>query len=92
MLVPTYTDVRDLKSDPAGASMKGHQENAPITHRDESRKVAASVKRKAGKSLYELEGEERKVALKMMRTSLKKNIQRHDKKPLPISELKSVSE
>jgi hypothetical protein len=48
-------------------------ENLCVTRDDESRKVVAGVKRKAQKSLYELEGEERKAAMKMMKTGLKKD-------------------
>lgn len=72
------------------ASVKEHQENA--TRHDGSRKVSAGVKRKAQKSLSELEGEERMVALKMAKKSLTEIIQRQGKKPMPAVEVKSVSD
>ncbi|KAF8810849.1 hypothetical protein BYT27DRAFT_7161397 [Phlegmacium glaucopus] len=84
------TDVHNRKCDTTGASMKG--ENAcSSTQRDESRKVVEGDTRGAQKSLYELEGEERKVAMKMMKASLKPIIRRHGKKPLPIATVKSAT-
>lgn len=85
-----HTNVRDQKYNATDAST--NREDASTTHHDKSRKFVTGVKRKAEKSLHELEGEEQKVALKMMKTSLKKTIQRHGKKPLPILNVKSVSD
>jgi len=82
-------EIRNRKNDTTGASMKG--ENAPIVQGDESRKVVAGVKRKAQSSLYELEGEEQKAAMKMMKSSLEQPIRRHNKKPL-VPTVKSVSD
>lgn len=86
MAVPFHTDARDRQYGTADASMKGYHKN-----RDESRKVVAGVKRKAEKSLHELEGKQREIACKMMKTCLKKTMQGHGKKPLPIvSNVESV--
>jgi hypothetical protein len=84
------TDVDNRKYDAAG---KEYQENVCLTHDDEGRKVVmAGVKRKAQKFLYELEGEERKVAMKMMKTGLKKDIRRHAKKQQLLPAVKLVSD
>jgi hypothetical protein len=86
-------DLLKLKYGATGASVKERlerQENA--TQRDGSRKPSAGVKRKAQKSLSELEGEERKVALKMTKTSLDKSIRQQGKKPLPTTSAQSVSD
>lgn len=90
--VSAHTDVPKRKyDDTAVASMQGYQENASNTHRDESQKVVKGVKRKAQKTLCELEGEERKVAMAMMRNSLKQTIRRNGKEPLLNPTVKPVS-
>ena len=90
--VSAHTDVRKRKyDDTAIASMQGYQENASYTHRDESQKVVKGVKRKAEQSLSELEGEERKVAMAMMKNSLKQTIRRNGKDPLLNPTVKPVS-
>ena len=97
--ISTATDLNLREYDQTGASMNGRQENATssrtasiATHHDGSRKVSAGVKRKAPKSLNELEGEERIAALKMAKKSLTDIIQRQGKKPMPTVNVKSVSE
>ena len=85
-------DVLYRQDDLAGQSTKGHQGNAYTTYRDESRKAVAGVKKKAEKSLSELEGEEQKVAMRMIKTSLKKTIRRNGKKALSIPTVGSVSD
>lgn len=85
--LPAHMDVDNRKYDTAGK-----QEKVCFTHDDESRKVVAGVKRKAQKFLYELEGEERKVAIKMMKTGLKKEIRRHAKKQQLLPAVKLVSD
>ena len=95
MMVQSSTDHLNRKYDATGASStKERQENASTSsHYDGSRKVSAGVKRKAEKSINELEGEERVVALKMAKKSLTEIIQRQGiKEPLPIANLKSVSD
>ena len=72
------------------ALSKDGQENA--AYHDGSRKLSVGVKRKPEKSLSELEGEERKVALKMARKSLTEIIRRQAKKPMPAANVKSVSD
>jgi hypothetical protein len=88
-------DLNFRKYVPTSASTSDRrQENASTstTHFDGSRKVSAGVKRKAQKSLYELEGEERRAALKMAKKSLTEIIQRQGKKPImPAVNVKSVS-
>jgi hypothetical protein len=74
--------------DATNASKKQRQENA--THHDGSRKFSTGIKRKAQKSLYELEAEERMVALKKAKKSLTEIVQRQGKKPMPAVEVKSV--
>ena len=97
--ISTATDLNFREYDQTGASMNGRQENATssrtasaATHHDGSRKVSAGVKRKAPKSLNELDGEERIAALKMAKKSLTDIIQRQGKKPMPTVNVKSVSE
>lgn len=80
------------KYDATGASSKELQENRDDTLPDGSRKPSAGVKRKAHKSLCELEGEERVVALKMAKKSLAEIVQRQGKKPLLTTNVKSVSD
>ena len=91
---PGSTNINFCEYDPTSASLKGQQENASTasTHHDGSRKVSAGVKRKHPKSLNELEGEERIVALKMAKKSLTEIIQRQGKKPMPTVNFKPVSE
>jgi hypothetical protein len=77
------------KYDATSASMKDPRENA--AHHEGSQKLSTGVKRAAPKSLSELEGEERLVALKMAKKSLTEIIQRQGKKPMPNIDAKSVS-
>ena len=76
------------EDDATSASMKERQENA--APHDGNRKFITSVKRKAQKSLYELEAEERMVALKMAKKSLTEIVQRQGKKPMPAVQVNSV--
>ena len=78
------------KYDATGSSTKERQENS--AHREGSHKLSAGVKRKAQKPLHELEGEERKMALKKAKSSLIEIIQQQGKKPLPTTDVKSVSD
>jgi hypothetical protein len=79
----------DRKYHATGSSTKERQENA--AHRDGSQKLSAGVKRKAQKSLHELEGEERTMAMKKAKSSLIEIIQRQGMEPLPTTNVKSVS-
>lgn len=94
----TNTDLNRKYDATSASSTKVGQENAISTsssssHRDENRKfLSAGVKRMAQKSLYELEGEERVVALKMAKKSLSEIVKRQCKESLlPTTNLKSVS-
>ena len=78
------------KYDATGSSTKERQENS--AHHEGSHKLSAGVKRKAQKPLYELEGEERKMALKKAKSSLIEIIQQQGKKPLSTTNVKSVSD
>ena len=89
MTVQADTDLNRIY-DATGASTKERQESA--THPDGGREPSASVKRKAQKSLHELEGEERRMALKMAKKSLAEITQRQAKKPLLIASVRSVSD
>ena len=88
MTVQADTDL-NREYDAPSASTKERRENS--SHHDGNRKLSVGVKRKAQKSLYELEGEERTVALKMAKKSLTEIIQRQGKKPMPTFDDNSVS-
>ena len=90
MIVQAHDAALNRKYDATSASTKEGQKNT--THSDGSRKSSAGVKRKAEKSLNELEGEERMVALKMAKKSLTEIVQRQGKKPMPTANVKSVSD
>ena len=83
----------DHKYDATSASTKELQENADSTHHDDGiRKFSSGVKRKAQKSLYELEEEDRMMALKKAKKSLTEIVQRQGKKPMLTAHVKSVSD
>jgi hypothetical protein len=90
MTVQANTNLNPKYDATGGSSKKERQENA--THSDGSQKPSAGAKRKAQKSPYELEGEVRKVALKKAKGSLMEMINRQGKKPLPTTNVKSVSD